>query len=179
LGFVGDYAGKIVEDAYKILIIVPKNYPNNLPKVWETGTRIPNNFHKYQDESVCLGAPLAIKAKFNEDPSLRGFVRNCLIPYLYSFSYYMRYGNLPFGELHHGVQGIYEYYSELFLIHEKNSILKLLRILTDDNYRGHLSCPCGGGKKLRSCHGPVVLNIKGLQSSVDFQIEYNYLLRAE
>jgi hypothetical protein len=122
---------------------------------------------------------LAIKAKFSEDPSLKGFVRNCLVPYLYSFSYYIRYGNLPFGELSHGIQGIYEYYSELFLIQDKNSILKLLKILAGDNYRGHLPCPCGSGKRLRSCHGSIVLRIKGLQSPVDFKNEYKYLLRDE
>ena len=177
LGFVGDYAGQIIEDEYEILMDVAEDYPKSLPKIWETGTRIPKDFHKYGDESLCLGAPLAIKAKFSEDPTLSGLIRNCLIPYLYSFSYYMSYGNLPFGELSHGVQGIYEYYSELFLIKDKNSILKLLRILAGDNYRGHLPCPCGSEKRLRSCHGSIVLKIKGLQPPVDFQNEYKYLLR--
>lgn len=177
LGFAGEFSDQLIEDEYAILMVVPNDYPKNLPRVWETENRIPLDFHKYTNESLCLGAPLAIKKIFYEKPTLNGFVQNCLIPYLYSYSFYAKYGNMPFGELSHGTKGIYEYYRELFHLEEKRAILRLIKMLAGNNYRGHLPCPCGSGKKLRSCHGPLLLNIKELQSPVDFQGEYDVLSR--
>jgi hypothetical protein len=177
LGFAGEFSGQLIEDEFAILMIVPNDYPKNLPQVWETENRIPSDFHKYTNKSLCLGAPLAVKATFYEEPTLSCFVHNCLIPYLYSYSFYSRNGSLPFGELSHGIKGIYEYYRELFHLEEKRAVFRLIKILAGNNYRGHLPCPCGSGKKLRSCHGPLLLNIKELQSPVDFQGEYDVLSR--
>jgi hypothetical protein len=177
LGFTGDYSGKLIEDEYSILITLSKDYPQKPPQAWETGNRIPSGFHKYTNGLLCLGAPLAVIATFYEEPTLSGFVHNCLIPYLYSYSFYSLYGSFPFGELSHGPKGIYDYYKELFHVEENRAILKLIRILAEDNYRGHLPCACGSGKRLRSCHGPQLRKIKLLQSPLDFLEEYKLLSR--
>lgn len=168
LGFSAEYSGQCIEDEYSIEIMVPDDYPKMLPGTRETANRIPTDFHRNKDETLCLGAPLAVRAKFEEEPTLRGYITNCLIPFLYSFSYKCQYGNMPFGELSHGGKGILEYYRELFHLDDDRAILRLIRLLAEDKYRGHLSCPCGSGKRLRSCHGSKLLEIKKLQKPSDF-----------
>ncbi len=177
LALLAEYSGHLIDDEYAIEIIIPEEYPDRLPRLRETGNRIPRSFHHYQDGSLCLGAPLAIKKKFSEEPTLVGFVNNCCIPYLYSYSYKSKNGKMPFGELSHGGQGILEYYQDLFDLKSNRALLGLIKILVDDNYRGHIKCPCGSGKRLRSCHGSTLLEIKELQPASDFRNEYIYILK--
>ena len=66
---------KVLKMNMKISMTIPKDYPINLPEIWETGDRIPLVYHKNPDKSLCLGAPLAVKTKFNEEPTLKGFIQ--------------------------------------------------------------------------------------------------------
>lgn len=177
LSFSAEYTGRRIDDEYFIEIILPEDYPDSPPKARETAKRIPADFHKYQDETLCLSTSLAVRVKFAQEPTLVGFVNNCLIPYLFSFSYKCKYGNMPFGELSHGGRGILEYYKDLFHLNDDRAVLRLIKILADDNYRGHVSCPCGSGKRLRACHGTGLLEIKKVQASLDFQNDYRYLIK--
>jgi len=177
LKFSREYFKRLIEDEYSVKIIVPENYSDMLPKILETGDRIPKDFHHYLDESLCLGAPLAVKLKFRRQPTLLGFVDNCAIPYLYSFSYKSRFGKLPFGELSHGGIGILEYYQELFGVKDHKRVLKLIEILAEESYHSHDRCPCGRGKRLESCHGKLLLEIKTVQSPAEFLNEYHLIVR--
>jgi hypothetical protein len=177
LEFSKEYSGKLISDLYQVQILIPETYSDELPKIHETGNRIPKDFHHYKDESLCLGAPLEIKRKFRKQPTLLGYVDNCVIPYLYSFSYKTRFGKMPFGELSHGGLGILEYYQDLFDLKDVRRILKFIQILAVDNYRGHARCPCGNGKRLRDCHGKILLEIKDLQTAAEFQAEYNLIVK--
>lgn len=175
LRFSAIYDGQQINDEYSIKITVPGNYPDELPTVQEMDNRIPNDFHHYQNDNLCLGAPIAVKYKFRKEPTLVGFVCNCVVPYLYSFSYKVKFGKMPFGELSHGALGILEYYKDLFGINDNGVILKLLEILAEDNCHEQNKCPCGSKKRLFECHGKTLLEIKDLQSRTDFQSEYRYI----
>jgi hypothetical protein len=178
LSFSRTFNGHRIDDEYSVAIIIPTDYPENPPKVRETKDRIPKDFHHYQNDSLCLGAPLGVKMEFQKDPTLVGFVNSCLIPYLYSFSYKQKYGEMPFGELSHGALGILEFYQELFDLKDVKAVMGLINILAEDNYRGHIGCPCGSGKRLRSCHGEILREIKELQPPAAFKNEYNYIIGA-
>jgi hypothetical protein len=178
LSFSAIYNEHRIDDQYLIEIIIPEDYPKNHPKVRETESQIPKDFHHYQDDSLCLGPPLGIKKEFKKESTLIGFVNNCLIPYLYSFSYKSEYAEMPYGEFSHGGLGILEYYQDLLHLKDAKAVLGLINILAEDNYRGHLRCPCGSGKRLRSCHGRTLREIKELQPPVEFKNEYQYILRA-
>ena len=65
-------------------------------------------------------------------------------------------------------EGILEYYKELFSVQDGWQVLGLLKILADDNYKGHTLCPCGSGQKLRNCHGNLLREIKEYQKPADF-----------
>ena len=179
LHFSASYQGKSLEDKFAIELKIPANYPIQLPSVKETGGRIPQSFHHHDYGTLCLGAPLEIKMKFQKNPTLLEFVDDQVIPYLYSFSYFEYYGKLPYGELSHGGKGIIEYYRQLLKVESDMTILCFLRILTDDDYRGHLDCPCASGERMRNCHGIQLKKIMSYQRSNEFALEYihveNYL----
>lgn len=43
-------------------------------------------------------------------------------------------------------------------VSDEDILFDLLKYVTGfSNYRGHIPCPCGSGKKFRSCHGKQVL----------------------
>lgn len=177
LNFSAQFAGEIIDDNYSILVCIPENYPDRIPIAFETAGRIPKNFHKLQspEGALCLGEPIAVFRKFLGEPSLLGYVNNCLIPYLYSFSQKRRKGQLPFGELAHGTAGLIEQYLELFNLKNEKSLVGLIAILAKANYRGHVFCPCGSGKRLRSCHGDQLLEIMQFNSQGYFRNIYESL----
>ncbi len=153
----------------------PGDYPQNPPTVKETGNRIPKDKdnHVYPvDGTLCLGVPLAVKRTFAQQRNLLWYVRKQVVPFLFSHSYKREHGVMPFGELRHGSEGILDYYKELFTIEDDWSVLGLLKILADDNYKGHTLCPCGSNQKLRHCHGNILREIKEYQSRNSFLAEH-------
>lgn len=171
LRFSRKYLKQSIEDEYSIEMLIPPDYPLALPRIFESGGRIPRDFHQYQDGALCLGAPLAIKQKFRKQPTLFGFVEGCVTPYLYSYSYKCKFGKLPFGELSHGGKGILEYYQDVFSIRDSRRALRFLQVLATGIYDGHARCPCGSGKRLRSCHGKILLELMLLQTPAEFHAD--------
>jgi hypothetical protein len=166
-----------VEDAYEIDIFIPPGYPEGLPVAKEVGGRIPDGWHKHSDDhTLCLGAPLALRMAFAKHHSLLGYVRDELIPYLLSYSYWEQFAIMPHGELSHGGEGILEFYKEKFEEKRPLAVLGLLQILADKSYRGHYACPCDSGNKLRDCHGPMLLQVKNLQRPEEFLAEFTAIL---
>ncbi len=86
LDFTAKYQGISIKDKYQIEILIPITNPLHIPFAREIGGRIPMDFH-HSTEGLCLGEPGRVIQKFNEEPTLLGFINNCLIPYLYNFSY--------------------------------------------------------------------------------------------
>jgi len=168
LAFSATYQDKTITDKFSILIRLPKDYPNSPPTVQETGSRIPADFHQYTDRTLCLGAPVEVWRRFKADPRLITFVDTQVVEYLYGYAYFEKYGEMPFGELSHGAQGIREYYQELFNTEDVLILMALLKIMADGTYRGHHACPCGSGKILRKCHGPSMLELLKQQSQERF-----------
>jgi hypothetical protein len=168
LSFSATFQDVTITDAFSILIMLPQDYPDSPPTVQETGGRIPENFHQYSDRTFCLGAPVEVWRRFKADPRLVAFVRTLVVEYLYGYAHLEKHGTLPFGELSHGCQGIREYYQELFNTDDVQIALALLKVLADGTYRGHQACPCGAGKILRKCHGPILLGLLEHQPKTRF-----------
>lgn len=169
----------LIDDEFEVEILFPLTGIDDLPTVKETGGRIPYHpdFHVNDDGTMCLGAPLEIRRKYKQDPSLLAFINLLLIPFLYSFSFKENHGHMPFGELSHGSKGVTEYYKELFGTDSNLKVMELLKIIVEDNYRGHISCPCESGKRLRNCHGPQIREIKEQQSRELFLSDFINCLR--
>ncbi|WP_372518491.1 hypothetical protein [Candidatus Ruminimicrobiellum ovillum] len=144
---------------FDLEIYINKDYPNTIPSVREVDEKIPKTFHKLNDGSFCLAAPYLLFSSIKKNPNFIVFFENFILPYLYSYQYNKKYGKMPFGELRHGMQGIIDFYKELFNIQSECLVVKLL-MQAKNVYRGHHLCACGSKKRLRKCHGSIILSIK-------------------
>ncbi len=152
--FDASYEGLVrIIDSFELDLFIPCSYPSQLPIVKEVGNKISKKYdHINVDESFCLAVPLDQKLYYEKEPSLVGFMDNLIIPFLYSYCYWSKYANMPYGEMHHGAKGLAEYYLELFdtknPAHTFTSIINCLR----NGYNAHAPCACGSGKKTLKCH---------------------------
>jgi len=145
-----------LNDAFDLEIDVPVNFPRELPKVTETGNRIPRTrfYHVNQhDHSLCLGSPLRLRFLLAEKPSLLGFAEKCLVPYLAGISHKLSTGKpLPFGELEHGAPGALADYQLLFGLKTPEQALATLQLLgKKKRIANKLPCPCGCRLRLGRC----------------------------
>ncbi len=149
-----------IEDTFEIDLIVPDAYPEALPWVRETSGRIRDDYgHVEPDGKLCLAVPIEERLVFRRDPCLCGFVTGLLIPYCYGYCFWERHGVHPFGEREHGHAGIVRFYMDKFHLDDEIQALEVVFHLFQHGYRGHHNCPCGSGAKLRTCHGPVLLEL--------------------
>ena len=165
------YDGVTIQDEFHIEIQIPPNFPESVPMVWETKGRIPDDFHKFTNKSLCLGSPLNVKIKFRENPTLLGFVEELLVHYLFGFCIYERTGMMPFGELTHD-RGMLDSYKELFGLQTDIQTLQILKLMAEGKYKGHLQCPCESGKQMRQCHGPQLIEVSRFQQHAEFYKDY-------
>ncbi len=149
-----------IADAFEIDLIVPAAYPKALPWVLETSGRIRDDYeHVYTNGKLCLAVPTEERLTFWQEPCLRGFVTNLVIPYCYGYCYWERHGVHPFGEREHGGGGIARFYIDKLGLADEVQALEVAFHLFQYGYRGHHDCPCGSGSKLRDCHGPDLLEL--------------------
>ena len=149
-----------IRDSYLVQISFPDNYPQDHPTVKEIGGRIPSNYHRNGDE-LCLGVPSEVFLKFVKNPTLLHFIRELLEHYLCKYSYWEKHnGKTPFNERSHGGEGVCEYYSEIFGTKDNEAIISLLEIPMSKAYKQSMICPCGSRKKLKKCHGKIILSIQ-------------------
>lgn len=171
------YEGETLEiKGVVVEILLPGEYPSTPPIVRET-SGMTKEFHTNGDGTLCLGSPLAVKATFARYPTILGFVEELVIPFFFAFEYWRQRGELPFGELSHGGKGILQYYQDLFGVQIEERVLGLLRILADNDYRGHHKCPCGSNYNIRHCHGETITSIGKLQTSDDFFADYGSIAK--
>lgn len=143
-----------IVDSYQLMIIIPIKYPEELPIVREIGNKIPlkPDYHVNPDGTLCLGSPLRLLWILSKIPSLPSFSEQCLEPYLYSISYKLKYGVLPFGELEHGEPGQLRDIADLLGLKSLKEAKYATRILSmKKRHANKQLCPCGCGFKLGKC----------------------------
>ncbi len=141
---------------YQIKIIIPLN-SDSLPYVIDIGNQIEKGYpHRYADGRLCLETDTAIRTYFITGFNLEIWMQDFVEPYYFSYEYYQRYGVFPFGERAHGIEGVLQTYGEYFNEIDYVKVFGLMKFIQFGQYRGHLSCPCGSGKKMRSCHGKFI-----------------------
>lgn len=142
-----------ISDSFQIQIHIPGQYPARLPKTKETEGKIDRSYgHFLEGDYLCLALPVEERRRFSDTPTLLGYVNNLVIPYLYNYRIWELTGESPFGELAHYAPGILQYYREQLEVESDLVVLQALTMLIESGYRGHRSCPCGSGRKVRDCH---------------------------
>lgn len=144
-----------VTDNFSLQIEIPVGFPRELPRVIETGGRIPRHgdFHVNADGSLCLGSHLRLLITISEAPTLPGFASRCLIPYLYAISLKLKSGGkLAFGELAHYGPGMLQDYAQLFSLPTVDQVRYALELLGKrKRIANKCPCPCGCGHRLGRC----------------------------
>ncbi len=153
----------LVNDSYELEIYIPHTFPRSLPVVKEKGGKIPNDGKHHVnrgEKSLCLGSPISLLRILYSEPSVVGYVKNCLIPYLYAVSLKINHGiDFVFGELPHGNEGILKDYSNLFGVYDADELIRILRLLTIKKRLANKKiCPCGCKGRLGRCNLHYILN---------------------
>ncbi len=154
--FCGQPANRpAITDSFALTIRVPAAFPADLPKVTETGGKIPRDGHHHvnSDETLCLGSPLRLLLALSRQPTLGGFATTCLVPYLYAISHKLQYGGpFAFSELAHGAKGALHDYVDLFRLKRPEQAERALRLLAMKKRRANKQpCPCGCGRRVGRC----------------------------
>lgn len=164
---------KNIKNEYDIEIIIPENYPKAIPLARETKGKIPKDWH-HNKGYFCLETPFNVWKIFREKETLLNFVDNLVVPYLISYSNYSN--NIDcFKEHAHGARGVLDEYKKYFNVKDDLVAFKLLRILAEKSYRGHHSCPCGSGNKIRDCHGKYIRSIAFDKKYINYNFMHDYL----
>jgi hypothetical protein len=144
-----------ITDSFRLRIVVPTKFPQDLPVVEELDGRIPRRgaYHINPDGSLCLGSRLRLLVTIARDPTLIGFASNCLVPYLFAISHkILDGGDLAFGELAHGSPGETADYMNLFGLKTAEQVKRAIEYLGLKKRRANnLPCPCGCGRRLGIC----------------------------
>ena len=78
---------QLVADSVSLGIQFNKDYPKDIPMVFELEGKIPRieDYHvNRSDNSCCLGSSLAILDKIYKSPEINSFFLKCIDPFLYS-----------------------------------------------------------------------------------------------
>lgn len=139
-----------IYDEYDIQIEIFRNYPHTLPIVKEIGGKIKKYRHKFTNGNLCIGTEADISINLFPEYSLFRYVDEFLVSYLFTYSYFTKFGVFPFGDRSHGFNGILEFYQEHFdvsskdeanfilaSIFDKSSVVKLKKI--SDEYGNSVS----------------------------------------
>jgi len=176
VGFSIEHNSHMVEDYYNLEFLILADYPASPPIVFEPEGKIPKDFgHFMAAGNFCLGAPVEVCRRFAEHKNLLRFIEDQVIPYLFTYSYKRNHGKLPFGDLRHGTEGLLQYYTEFFGSSPVEA-MKLLKCLADDSVPPLMACPCGGGTKLRECHGPKLTELRPHLPAKQFENELREMM---
>jgi hypothetical protein len=147
-----------ITESFEIELTIPRDFPETLPRVKETGGRIGIDYqHRNPAGTLCLAVPVEQRRVFFEQPTLLGFVNRLVIPYLYGYCLWKKHGRHPFDEAAHGYEGILRHYLDTLGLQDELSALAVISFLFEHGYRGHHDCPCGSGLRVRRCHGQALL----------------------
>lgn len=142
-------------DSYDVRIGIPADFPWEEPVTFEVGNRIPRiaDRHVFEEYGNCCLGVWEEWLLRSSDHSASSFLCGPLHDYFLSQSWFEARGEWPLGDRSHGRLGVLEAYCDLMGI-ERNmdAAREYLRQLARDQTKGHVTCPCGSGLRLRNCH---------------------------
>ena len=170
-----------VTDTYTLLISLPPSFPRDVPTVTEIGGRIPRyaDYHINKNGTLCLGSPMRLMLALQAEPTLSGFSRRCIVPYLYAMTNALKNGRrFIFGELNHGTPGEIEDYKALLGLKSHTQVPHAMRcILAKKRLANKLPCPCECGKRLGRCrYNATIKNFRTLLPKTWLRSRFRRLL---
>lgn len=150
-------------DTFEVAALLPIGFPLAEPFVWETGGRIPRvaDRHVYPKPGnccLCVWQEWLWQVKF---PTFESFLMGPLHSYFVSQSIFEMTGQWPFGERGHDKVGLDQALDSMLAVIPNVQTDSALALLSKLKIKGHARCPCGSGKRLRSCHFDDLLLLQG------------------
>ena len=133
--------------------------------------------HIYYDGELCLEVPTKVAIEWRKNPNLLTFVNQFVLPWFYSYEYYMRHKQYPFGVREHGLDGWFQLYFDLFEVSSSEQVIALLRGVISAPYFCHEKCPCGSGKTYSECHKPQIMGMKNSSNYSLYKQDYERFTR--
>jgi hypothetical protein len=166
-----------IDESYAVEITVPCNFPKELPTVRETAGRIPKTYHRHPNGALCLGSPTRQLLAILAAPTISGYLKGCLIPFLYGFSLYSKYGTAPpFGELAHGRDGIWQDFAALFGVESQEAACECVRLASLRKRSANKEpCPCGSRRRVGNCHHQRINKFRSALGRPWFRQQYAWL----
>lgn len=143
-----------VLDRFQIDIALPPDFPDSTPVLREVGGRIPWDADRHVNKGNGEACPIVPEEwlMWPEHESIVAFLDGPVRNFFLGQVLVEAGCPWPFGERTHGVPGLFEAYGEMVGTSDRKTILRYLDCLSREHMKGHLDCPCGSGKRLRSCH---------------------------
>jgi hypothetical protein len=148
-------------DRYQIKIIIPPDFPREIPIAKETAGRIPwtADWHTFDKGFLCVIVPEEWLLNSNAH-SLMHYFDGPLRNYLIGNSLAETNAPRPMGERPHGSKGLLESYGEMVEWADSRAVPAFLDAVAAKRVRQHLKCPCGSGSMIRDCHLPKVQELR-------------------
>lgn len=142
-------------DTFDVRVSVSPSFPFDEPSVFETGGRIPRvvDRHVFEESGACCLGVWEEWLILAPEHSPAAFLTGPLHDFFLSQCWYEVKGEWPFGDRSHGMLGILEAYCDILGIDQDlGKASAYLRLLSRRSIKGHITCPCGSGHRIRNCH---------------------------
>ena len=154
---------------YDVKVIVPKNYPDDIFELQETGGQIPKGENWHNSNSCCVSTNAIIYSVLGEDLSLLNWIVKFAHPFLANHVYKVKTGEYAGGEFLHATEGIIQGYEKLFELNGVKEVFQKLKMLCSVLLLSRNDkCFCGSGKKFKNCylHSPFTHKFAGIPYSL-------------
>lgn len=165
-------------DSFLIELHISKNYPKEFPRLYEVGGKIPKiddrHINERGDCCVCIIHERELREK--RGITIEAYIKEYAIPFFANQIYFENNPDKEWanGEYKHGIEGILQYYEELFSCNGVYKVLAEIEKAFSINIKHYDKCFCGSGKKYKKCHRPIHFKLKSF-SSKRINTDYNLL----
>jgi len=157
-----------VLDRFSIELRIPRNFPDSIPILRETSGRIPRilDRHINANGESCPLVPEEWLLLLREERTIPSFLDGPVRNFFLFQALKERGESWPWGERPHGRRGLLQSYAEMLGIAE-DLVPAYLYCLSRNELKGHLDCPCGSSKRLRSCH---IEQVRDLRDKISVEL---------
>lgn len=140
-------------DTYEVKIIVPKNYPEELFELQETGDKIPKDPNWHNGKSCCLSTDAIIYSTLGDELTILNWLVKFAHPFLANHIVKKETGKYAGGEFPHNIEGTIVGYENLLELKGAKEVYLNLKMICSvlQTGRNH-QCFCGSGKKFKKCY---------------------------